>query len=90
MANSKDREKLLRFAKELYSDVAPLTEHQQLQLFLDECAEYNLTVFLGSFVCHNLFGHSQPETLTGEDIELFMKHADFFLQAAMLQQNMMP
>ncbi|WP_298981509.1 hypothetical protein [uncultured Roseibium sp.] len=90
MANSKDREKLVKFAKELYSEIEPMTEHERLQVFLDECTEYNLTVFLSSFVCHDLFGHSQPDTLTGKDVELFMKHADFFLQTVILQQSMKP
>jgi len=90
MGNASDRDKLIRFAEDLYKDVEPRPEYIELRNFLDECAEYNLTVFLSSFVCHGLFGHSQPETLTGKDIELFMKHADFFLQTAMLQRSMMP
>lgn len=86
MRDDEDRERILEIAKELYSDVpADCPPEIQLAEFLETCAEYNLSVFVSYFVCDGLFGHSQPANLTGDDAMLFIKRADFFLQAAIKQ-----
>ncbi len=89
MVNSFERKKIEAFAAEVYKDLALRSPEEELANFLDKCSDYNLTVFVSSFVCHDLFGHSHPERLLGDDIELFMKHADPFLQTAMLQRSLL-
>jgi len=80
---------IIAFAKNLYQDVEPLTPEEKLNEFLEQCANHNLTVFLSSFVCDDLFGHSRPDRLRNEDIDVFIKHADPFLQTAILQRGLL-
>lgn len=88
MRDDEDRERIIAIAEEIYSDVpAECPPEIQLADFLENCAEYNLSVFVSYFVCDGLFGHSQPSVLTGDDATLFMKRADFFLQTAIKQRE---
>ncbi|ERP98299.1 hypothetical protein Q669_24205 [Labrenzia sp. C1B10] len=89
MGNSFERKKIEAFATEVYKDLVLRSPEEELENFLGKCSDYNLTVFVSCFVCHDLFGHSHPERLTGDDVELFMKHADPFLQTAMLQRSLL-
>jgi len=89
MSKSLETKKIQSLAAEIYKDYEPRSRTEELSNFMEKCADYNLTVFLGCFVCHGLFGHSHPENLSGDDIDLFIRHADPFLQTAMLQRSLL-